>query len=115
MAIDVAAFTGTEAVGATEHSLTTDTAGPDSDTTAGIYQLWLDVNDMVLGDVLQIRCYEQARSGDTQRVVREWILQNAQSSPIWVSESLILGNGWDFTLDALSGTITVLWSIRQVA
>ena len=32
-----------------------------------------------------------------------------------VSPSLILMHGWDVTLDALAGTITVLWSIRQVA
>lgn len=108
-------YSGTEAVSTTEHSLTTDTAGPGADTTDGVFQLFLDVNDMVLGDVLQIRCYEQCRSGDAQRKCFEAILRNVQASPLWVSPSLILMHGWDFTLDALAGTITVLWSIRQVA
>lgn len=108
-------YSGTEAVGATEHSCTTDTAGPDSDTTDGVFQVFLDVSDMVAGDQLQVRIYEKVRSGDTQRVVYQAILTGAQSDPIWVSPSLVLMHGWDVTLDALAGTITVNWSIRQVA
>lgn len=108
-------FTGTEAVGATEHSLTTDTAGPDAETSDGVFQLFLDVSDMVAGDTLQIRLYETCRSGDTQRLAKEWILNGVQAEPIWVSDSFILLHGWDFTLDALAGTITVLWSIRKIA
>lgn len=108
-------YTGTEAVSTTEWSLTTDTAGPDADTTDGVFQVFLDLSDMIAGDQLQIRIYEKCRSGDTQRIVYQSILTGAQSAPIWVSPSLILMHGWDVTLDALAGTITVLWSIRQVA
>lgn len=108
-------YSGTEAIGATEWSLTTDTAGPDADTTDGVFQVFLDVSDMVNTDILQIRIYEKVRSGDTQRIVDEYILRDAQTVPIWVSVSLVLMHGWDITLDALAGTITVNWSIRQVA
>lgn len=108
-------YNGTEAVGATEHSITTDTAGPDVDTTDGVFQIWLDVSDMIAGDQLQIRIYEKVRSADTQRICYESILTGAQGQPIWVSPSLILMHGWDCTLDALAGTITVNWSVRQVA
>ena len=107
-------YSGTEAVSTTEWSLTTDTAGPDADTTDGVFQVFLDVSDMILTDVLQIRIYEKCRSADTQRVVYEAILRDAQTEPIWVSPSLILMHGWDVTCDAIAGTITVLWSIRQV-
>lgn len=108
-------YSGTEAISTTEHSLTTDTAGPDADTTDGIFQLFLDVSDMVAGDELQIRCYEKVRSGDTQRIVWQATLANVQTNPIYVTPTLILMHGWDFTLDAIAGTITVNWSIRQVA
>ena len=108
-------YSGTEAVGTTEHSCPTDTAGPDADTTDGVFQVFLDVSDMIAGDQLQIRIYEKVRSGDTQRIVYQAIITGAQSEPIWVSPSLILLHGWDVTLDALAGTITVNWSIRQVA
>ena len=107
--------TGTEAISVTEWSLTTDSAGPDADTTDGIFQLFLDVSDMVAGDQLQIRLYETVRSGDTQRIAEEFILNGAQATPVWVSPTVILLHGWDWTLDALSGTITVLWSIRRIA
>lgn len=106
-------YSGTEAVGATEHSCTTDTSGPDADTTSGVIQALLDVSDMVAGDQLQVRIYEKVRSGDTQRVVYQAILTGAQSDPIFATPPLILMHGWDVTLDALAGTITVNWSIRQ--
>lgn len=106
---------GSEAVGATEHSMTTDTAGPDVDTTDGVFQLFLDVSDMVTGDELQIRVYEKVGDASTQRIVLQSNLFGPQSPPIWVSPSLILMHGWDMTLDAISGTITVDWSIRQVS
>lgn len=109
------AFSGTKAVDTTEWSLTTDTSGPDAETSDGVFQVFLDLNDMVTGDELQIRVYEKARSGDTQRIVYQSTLVGAQSPPVWVSPSLILMHGWDVTCDAIVGTITVLWSIRKVA
>ena len=109
------AFAGSEAVSTTEWSLTTDTAGPDVETSDGVFQVFLDVSDMVAGDELQIRVYEKVQAADTQRVVYQANLVGAQSPPIWVSPSLILLHGWDVTLDAIAGTITVTWSIRKVA
>jgi hypothetical protein len=120
----IAEFTsGTRSMDSTEWSMAdTSTANGEAYSTAtpltddGIYQLFLDLNDMVAGDILQIRVYEKCRSGDTQRIAAEWILRDAQSSPIWVSPSLILIHGWDMTADVLAGTnITVLWSIRRVS
>jgi len=108
------AYAGTQAVDTTEWSCTTDTAGPDADTNDGVYQVFLDLNDMIAGDQLQIRVYEKVGSASTQRVAYEAILTGAQSQPVWVSPSLILLHGWDVTLDALAGTITVDWSIRKV-
>lgn len=109
------AFAGTEAVSTTEHSMTTDTSGPDVETSDGIFQVFLDVSDMVTGDELQIRIYEKVQSSDTQRIAYQSNLVGPQSPPIWVSPSLILMHGWDATLDAIAGTITVTWSIRKVA
>jgi hypothetical protein len=110
-------YSGTEAVSTTEHSLTADAAfsGATPITTDGVIQVWLDVSDMVAGDQLQIRLYEKCRSGDTQRIAEEWILTGVQPRPLWVMPSAIVMHGWDVSLDALAGTITVLWSIRSVA
>ena len=109
------AFAGTEAVSTTEWSCTTDTAGPDVETSDGVFQVFLDVSDMVAGDELQIRVYEKVQSTDTQRIVYQSNLMGPQSPPVFVLPSLVLMHGWDVTLDAISGTITVTWSIRKVA
>lgn len=98
-----------------EWSLSTNTAGPDADTTDGVFQAFIDVSDMALGESCKIRAYEKCRSGDTQRLIYEAILRDVQSEPLYVTPSLILLHGWDFTFTTISGTITIYWSIRQVA
>jgi len=105
-----------ESIGTTEHSVTTDTSGPDADTTDGVFQFFLDVSDMVAGDELRIRLYEKVLSGGTQRIAEQWTLVGVQSKPVWISPSFILLHGWDFTLDCIAGTtIVVDASVRQVA
>ena len=104
------AYAGSEAVTTTEHSMTSDTTSIQAQTTDGVYQIFLDVSDMVTGDELQIRIYEKVQAADTQRIVYQSNLVGPQSPPIWVSPSLILMHGWDATLDAIAGTtITVTW------
>lgn len=107
-------YSGTEAVGATEWSLVNDSSTIATETSDGIVQSFLDISDMVAGDILQIRFYEKARSGDAQQLAREWVLVGAEAEGLWVSESFIVMHGWDFTVKALAGTITVNWSIRRV-
>lgn len=111
-----AEVTGTTAVGTTEWSLATNTSydTADAQTDDAMVQLWLDLSDMIAGDQLQIRLYEKARSSDTQRIAEEWILSGAQAKPNWASPAVVLMHGWDWTVDALAGTITVNWSIRKV-
>jgi hypothetical protein len=116
MTITVQAFTGTESVSTTEHSLTTDTAGPDTDTTSGIFQAFVDLNALAAGDVFEFKAYETVRTGDTQRLIYSARFAHAQSTPVWASPTLILGVGWDMTLKKLSGTDrTVNWRISRVA
>jgi hypothetical protein len=106
---------GTEAVTTTEWSMTSDSSTLGAITDDGIYQLWLDLNDMVLADELEVRIYEKVRSGDTQRQVHMWKFKHVQTDKNWASPTLILLHGWEMTLKATVGTITVLWSIRKVA
>jgi hypothetical protein len=116
MTITVEAYTGTETVGTSEHSMTTDTAGPDVDTNAGIYQAFIDLNALAAGDTFVFKAYEKVRAGDTQRVVYEASFTGTQSQPVWVSPSLILGVGWDMTLDKLAGTDRAInWRISRIS
>jgi hypothetical protein len=109
------AFAGSAAIAATEWSLTTNAAGVATETSDGVYQVWLDVADMVAGDELQVRLYEKVRASDPQRLLLAATLVGPQAPPVWVSPSLILLHGWDVTLLGVSGTMTTTWSIRKVA
>src|SRR3990167_1874949 len=93
-----------ETVSTTEWSLTTDSAGPDADTTDGVFQCFLDLSALLKADLYRFKVYEKVQSGATQRVVFSADFANAQSEPIWVSPSLILMHGWDMCLVKVSGT-----------
>jgi hypothetical protein len=114
MAITVP-FSGSKAVDTTEWSMTTGTAGPDVETSDGVFQPLLDTFDMAVGDELQIRVYEKVASGSTQRIVYQQILSGKVGNHNFIFPALVLMHGWDMTLDAIAGTITVNWSIRKVA
>lgn len=100
------------AVISTEHTLNTTTP----ETTDGVFQMFVDVANMVAGDVLELRIKEKCRAGDTIRQVLTSTLSGVQSDPLWVSPSFVLLHGWDFTLKQTAGTGRAFpWSIRKVA
>ena len=108
------AYSGTASISTTEFSCPNNSTTLTPVTADGVYQVFLDTSDMVEGDQLQIRIYEKCRSADTQRIIYEAVLTDTMAAT-WVTPSLILLHGWDLTLNALAGTITVNWSIRKVA
>ena len=116
MAVTVEAYTGTQTVSTTEWSMTTGTSGPDETTDDGVFQAFVDLNALAVGDVFEFKVYEKVRTGDTQRVVYSAQFSNAQSEPVWVSPTLILGVGWDMTLIKISGTDrTINWRISEIS
>lgn len=110
------AFTGTETVSTTEWSLTTDTGGPDAETSDGWFQCFLDLNALAAGDVFEFKVYEKVLTGGTQRLVYSARFAGAQGAPVWASPTLGLLFGWDMTLKKISGTDrSIDWSIRKAA
>lgn len=109
------AFSGTQAVdNSSEWSMTTDTIGVDQETDDGVYQVFLDLSDMVTGDALIISFYETT-DGSVQRMFYRAYLYGAQPTPIWVSPTFVLTTDWDATLLMASATTaTIDWSIRAV-
>jgi protein involved in polysaccharide export with SLBB domain len=85
-------------------------------TTAGHFQLVLDVTNLAPGDVLEVSVLEKTTaSGDTQRRVLIATLRNTQQDTLFVSPGLILLNGWQFGIKQTAGTGRVIpWSIRAV-
>lgn len=93
----------------TEHTLT---AAPE--TTAGAYQLMLDLDDLAAAEILEIRIKEEVRnSSATQRVVWYDVVSGIQGEEkAWVSPVIMLINGWDMSIEAV-GTPVIPWSIRK--
>ena len=112
MAISEHATGSQTATISTEHTL--NSTSPE--TTDGVYQLFIDVANMVAGDVLEIRIKEKCRTGDTIRQLLLSTLAGAQSDPLWASPAFVLLNGWDMTIKQTAGTGRAFpWSIRKIA
>lgn len=102
-------------VGVTEYFLMSASTTKTDQTSNCVVQLLLDLSGLTAGDEYRIRFYERISSGGTARIVEEWVVSGAQSSPNWMSPSFIVCHGWEFSAQKLTGTDrTILWSIRQI-
>lgn len=103
----------------TSGSLTT-TGGEDTlatVTAAGVYQLVLDLSDMVdasTPDTVQVRVYGKARSTDSERLEEVWEFIGSQGKPLWRSPPVISPHSYKATITAVAGTVTIPWAIYEV-
>lgn len=109
MAVTIHASGSQACSAATEHTLT---AAPE--TTAGAFQLMLDLNALSGAVDLKIRIKEKVvNAAGTQRVVWYDYVKGVQGEEkIWPSPVLMLLNGWDMSIES-SGTPSIPWSIRK--
>lgn len=104
-------------VGASELSIVSGTTSLQTVTDAGVYQLWLDDGgNMAKGDEFKVRLYEKVEAtGGTKKVFFQQTISDAQSE-IFVTPTFILMNGWDMTIQKVSGTDRAFdASIRKIA
>lgn len=108
-------YTGSATIGTTAFSLPNNSTTPANITTKATYQVFLDTSAMVGGDQFEIRVLEKTRTSGTQRRVMSAILTGGMADS-WQSPALMLGNGWDVTIQKLTGTDRAIeWSIRAYA
>jgi len=86
----------------------------DTITTAGVFLLMVDTDDMVDDDILALIAELKVRSGGTTREVFRSLHANAQNSPIIISPPIATTNELVFKLQAQAGTITIPFEIIQV-
>ena len=99
-----------------ERFLASNSTSKTDQTTDGVYQLFLELNNLAAGDIYQIKVYERISSGGTARVVYIDNVTGPLDSPMYASPTLILLHGWEFSLVKISGTDrAIAWSIRSVA
>ncbi len=89
-------------VSSTELSLINGNSSIATNTTAGVYQLFIDTANMAKADDFVVRAYEKVRASGTQRKVFETKLSNAQGW-LFCTPPLMLLNGWDFTIQKTAG------------
>lgn len=91
-------------VGATAISVISGTTSASADGTDGVYQLWVDdQGNMTKTEEYEIRILEKVHNGGTQKQVFKATLKGVQSE-VFVTPTLMLGNGFDFTIKKLAGT-----------
>lgn len=103
-------------VGTTELSVVSGNTTLATNTTPGVYQLWVDAGTMAKGDEFRIKAYEKVEgTGGTKKVFAQWTLLGVQAEN-FVTPTFILINGWDFTITKIAGTDRAFdASIRKVA
>lgn len=112
MAITITSDSAT--IGSTEYSLPADSTTLAAQTDDCILQVWIDFANMAAGDLYVVKIYEKINAG-TALVVYQSSLEGAQGSP-FVSPSLIVGEGWDVTVQKSAGTDrSIAWSLRKIA
>jgi hypothetical protein len=92
-------------VGATELSIISGTTTLQTVTVDGVYQLFVDDrSNMTKTEEYAIRIYETVLAADaSKRQIFKATIKGVQSEP-FVSPFLMLGNGWDMTLQKIAGT-----------
>ncbi|TXH41017.1 MAG: hypothetical protein E6Q97_38435 [Desulfurellales bacterium] len=105
---------GSATVGTTEYSLSNNSTTLASRTDDAIAQVLLDLNAMTSAETYEFRIIEKVNAG-TQRTAYVTRFTGVQPE-LFVSPSIILGDGWDATLKKIAGTDrSIAWSIRTVA
>ena len=106
-------YSVSEAVGATEHSLTTDSAYSSGTlkTDEGVMQAHLDLSDMAGTDELQVTVYGKVQAGGAV-MIHSRSNPNGPQSEIFATPSIIVKHGWEVAVKAITGTITVNGSVR---
>ncbi len=109
------AYSGSATIGTTQFSLPNNSTTLTPITAKATYQVFLDTAAIVAGDQYEIRILEKVQSSGTQRRLMSAILTGGTADE-WASPALMLGNGWDVTVQKLAGTDRTLeWSIRAYA
>jgi hypothetical protein len=112
--------TASPTIGATEYSCAAASTSLPTKTDIGFYALTVDFNALAAGDEYLVQVYEMGVSGGTKRLLEAWPVFGPLGEPITFypapGGSLLLGNGWDWTIKKIAGTDRAIpYTLWQVA
>jgi len=106
---------GTATIGTSEFFLASNSVTPTYQTVQCALQPWIDLSNMAAGDEYAIRLYEKINGGSV-RLIELWTRAGAQAKPGFTIPSVIVGEGWEISVQKVSGTDrSISWSLRKVA
>lgn len=111
------AFQSSATISNTEYFLAAaSTTQGSGQSTDGVYQLVLELNNLAAGDIFRVRAWDAISSGGTARVIWEENIPGPVGTPLTVFPTIILLHKWDFSLTRIAGSDrSIAWSIRKVA
>jgi hypothetical protein len=84
-------------------------------TTAGVYELALDLSTMAAGDIVEVYVYTKARSASTARLLTKASFANAQGEAGYVTPPFGSPHSIEFKAKQPTGTLrTIEYSIRKL-
>lgn len=102
---------------ALESSGTKSTTGSGTEDTLAtltgtkVYQLFVDLNDMVDGDVLVVRAKYKVLNGGTSRILYQAAYTHAQGEPIVCTVPIASDQEVVFSLIQSAGTASIPWKV----
>lgn len=110
----IAVTNGSATIGTTEYFLASASTTATYQTTVCLLQAWIDLANMAAGDEYTIRLYEKINAGSV-RLVESWTRAGAQAKPGFTMPGVIVGEGWEVSVQKVSGTDrSIGWSLRRV-
>jgi hypothetical protein len=111
------AFQSSATIGTAEYWLAAaSTTQGSGQSTDGVHQLFLELNNLAAGDIFRVRAWDAISSSGTARVIFEENIAGPVGTPLYVTPSLIQLHKWDFILTKIAGTDrSIAWSIRKLA
>jgi hypothetical protein len=106
---------GTATVGATEFSIAANAnfSSGSPQTTQAYVQAFINFSALASGDQFRVKIYEKVNGG-TQTLTLDPALPTGAQNQLFVTPMLILGEGWDITVQKVSGTDrSVSFSVRK--
>lgn len=112
----IVAINGSENISNTEHSLPADAAydADEPQTDDGIFQLFLDLRNLVAGDAFRLRVYTKV-NGQTAKPILDVLLTGVFDEH-YVTPAFVFTEPWDMTLVRESASSRVIdWTLNRVS
>ena len=85
-----------------------------TETTVGVYQLFIDSNALAAGDVLVVRSKIKIVSGGTARLLEQKVIGGVTGEKAWCTDPVMVAHEIQYELEQTDGTgRSIPWSVLR--